>query len=91
LLKQRIARAFSTPSTARVKLARGPANRYIDDLTQSTPSARDTVAISPDAAAKLQKAYVAKRRAWAKTVGRPYERDKDPRPPPGELDAGPEE
>jgi hypothetical protein len=47
--------------------------------------------MTPEAAAKLQKAYAAKRRAWAKLVGRPYERDKDPRPPPGELDVGPEE
>jgi len=52
---------------------------------------RETDAMTPEAATKLQKAYVAKRRAWAKAVGRPYERDKDPRPPPGELDAGPEE
>ena len=47
--------------------------------------------MSPELAAKRQKAYVAKRRAWARLVGRPYERDKDPRPPPGELDADPEE
>ena len=47
--------------------------------------------MTPKAAAKLQKAYAAKRRAWARAVGRPYERDKDPRPPPGELDAGPDE
>jgi hypothetical protein len=47
--------------------------------------------MTTETAAKLQKAYAAKRRAWAKAVGRPYERDKDPRPPPGELDAGPEE
>ena len=47
--------------------------------------------MTPEAAKKLQKAYAAKRRAWAKAVGRPYERDSDPRPPPGELDAGPDE
>ncbi len=47
--------------------------------------------MTAEAAAKLQKAYAMKRRAWAKLAGRPYARDKDPRPPPGELDAGPEE
>ena len=41
-------------------------------------------------AEKQQKAYAASRRAWAKSVGRPYTRDKDPRPPPGELDMGPD-
>jgi hypothetical protein len=60
-------------------------------LTQSTSSSRETLVLTPEAAARLQKAYAAKRRAWAKLVGRPYERDKDPRPPPGELDASPEE
>ncbi len=40
---------------------------------------------------KLQRAYAAKRRAWARAVGRPYTRDRDPRPPPGELDAGADE
>jgi hypothetical protein len=43
-------------------------------------------------ARRRQKAYAAMRRAWAKAVGRPYlSRDKDPRPPPGELDASAEE
>ena len=42
-------------------------------------------------AEKRQKAYAARRRSWAKAVGRPYTRDNDPRPPPGELDAGPDE
>jgi hypothetical protein len=59
-------------------------------LTQSLTPSREA-ALRLKAAAKLQKAYAAKRRAWAKAVGRPYERDKDPRPPPGELDAGPDE
>ncbi len=36
-----------------------------------------------------QAAYAAKRRAWAETVGRPYAGD--PRPPPGEVDAEPDE
>jgi hypothetical protein len=43
------------------------------------------------AAMKLQKSYASKRRAWARAVGRPYAPDEDPRPPPGELDAGPDE
>jgi len=42
-------------------------------------------------AEKRQKTYAASRRAWAKAVGRPYTRDNDPRPPPGELDVGPDE
>jgi hypothetical protein len=40
---------------------------------------------------RRQKAYAASRRAWAQAVGRPYEADRDPRPPPGELDAEPDE
>ena len=43
-------------------------------------------------ARKRQKAYAAHRRDWAEAVGRPYGKtDADPRPPPGELDAGPDE
>ena len=38
-----------------------------------------------------QAAYAASRRAWANAVGRPYEDDPDPRPPPGEVDAAPDE
>jgi hypothetical protein len=60
-------------------------------LTQSSTPPRDATAPNLESAAKLQKAYAMKRRAWAKVLGRPYERDKDPRPPPGELDASPEE
>ena len=43
--------------------------------------------MSPKDARKRQKAYAAKRRAWAEAVGRPYTPEQDPRPPPGELDA----
>jgi hypothetical protein len=60
-------------------------------LTQAAPTSSNAAGLSLEAAAKLQKAYAAKRRAWAKLVGRPYPRDKDPRPPPGELDVGPDE
>ncbi|WP_394761381.1 hypothetical protein, partial [Phenylobacterium sp.] len=60
-------------------------------LTQCPTPPREPNALSPKAATKLQKAYAARRRAWAKAVGRPYERDSDPRPPPGELDVGPDE
>ncbi len=42
-------------------------------------------------AARRQKAYAAHRRDWAEAVGRPYRGDEDPRPPPGEVDASPEE
>ncbi|MGH7025623.1 MAG: hypothetical protein ACREEB_18835 [Caulobacteraceae bacterium] len=45
----------------------------------------------PEEARRRQKAYAAHRRAWAEAVGRPYKSDEDPRPPPGEVDAGPEE
>ena len=45
----------------------------------------------PEEARRRQKAYAAHRRAWAEAVGRPYKNDEDPRPPPGEVDAGPEE
>ncbi|MEP6968471.1 MAG: hypothetical protein ABI906_10365 [Pseudomonadota bacterium] len=47
----------------------------------------ETVAL----ARERQRVYAARRRAWAKAVGRPYTRDHDPRPPPGELDAAAEE
>ena len=49
------------------------------------------VAATMALAQERQKAYAARRRVWAKAVGRPYVRDPDPRPPPGELDAGPDE
>ena len=61
----------------------------MSDLTslQAEPDA-----ISVREARKRQRAYAAKRRAWAKAVGRPYTRaDRDPRPPPGELDVGPDD
>lgn len=38
-----------------------------------------------------QRAYARSRRDWAEAVGRPYGRKSDPRPPPGELDAAPDE
>ena len=47
----------------------------------------ETVAL----ARERQRVYAARRRAWAKAVGRPYTRDHNPRPPPGELDAAAEE
>ncbi len=42
-------------------------------------------------AADLQAAYAASRRDWAERVGRPYQDDPDRRPPPGALDAEPDE
>jgi hypothetical protein len=42
-------------------------------------------------AERRQMAYAASRREWAERVGRPYEVEPDPRPPPGELDAAAEE
>ncbi len=46
-------------------------------------------AMTPQKATELQKAYAAKRRAWARAVGRPYLKKNDPRPPPGEIEAPP--
>jgi len=52
----------------------------------------EPAALSAKEALKRQRAYAAKRRAWAKAVGRPYTRaDRDPRPPPGELDVAADE
>ncbi len=45
--------------------------------------------MTPEKAEALQRAYAAKRRAWARAVGRPYGRKRDPRPPPGEIEAQP--
>lgn len=47
--------------------------------------------MSAASAKRRQQAYAAHRRAWAEAVGRPYVGYEDPRPPPGEVDAGPEE
>ncbi|MEO8927577.1 MAG: hypothetical protein ABI306_10495 [Caulobacteraceae bacterium] len=60
-------------------------------MTQVPSPVGEADPLGPKAALKLQKAYAARRRAWAKAVGRPYTRDRDPRPPPGELDVGPDE
>ncbi|MGI8839563.1 MAG: hypothetical protein ACR2F8_02060 [Caulobacteraceae bacterium] len=60
-------------------------------MTRTSAPSETTRALNPKAALKLQRAYAAKRRAWAKAVGRPYTRDRDPRPPPGELDAAADE
>lgn len=48
-------------------------------------------ALNAETAERLQRAYAAHRRAWAKAVGRPYRRDEDPRPPPGEIEPVPGE
>jgi hypothetical protein len=57
---------------------------------KKSPEAR-VAPLSPDEAERRQRAYAAQRRVWAEAVGRPYRRREDPRPPPGELDAGPDE
>jgi hypothetical protein len=46
--------------------------------------------MTPEQAKDLQKRYAAKRRIWARAVGRPYERKRDPRPPPGEIERDPD-
>jgi hypothetical protein len=47
------------------------------------PTSHDSLV---EQAQRLQKAYQASRKKWAKAVGRPYDGDADHRPPPGELD-----
>ncbi len=62
-----------------------------------TPSGDSEPVDGPDAsaavarAADLQATYAASRREWAERVGRPYQDDPDRRPPPGALDAEPDE
>jgi hypothetical protein len=53
---------------------------------RTRPTHRKAVALATDEAERRQRAYAAHRRAWAEAVGRPYQRQEDPRPPPGELD-----
>ncbi|MDQ2859478.1 MAG: hypothetical protein M3T55_01860 [Pseudomonadota bacterium] len=60
-------------------------------MTQTLSPTGEPKTLGVKASVKLQKAYAARRRAWAKAVGRPYTRDRDPRPPPGESDVGPDE
>jgi len=50
----------------------------------------DVRMMTPEQAKDLQKRYAAKRRIWARAVGRPYERKRDPRPPPGEIERDPD-
>ncbi|HEY1559300.1 MAG TPA: hypothetical protein VGF71_00255 [Caulobacteraceae bacterium] len=59
-------------------------------MSRSAPH-RKAEPMSAARAKRCQQAYAAHRRAWAEAVGRPYVGDEDPRPPPGEVDAGPEE
>jgi hypothetical protein len=61
-------------------------------VSETTFLPAQPAALSAKEARKRQRAYAAKRRAWAKAVGRPYtRRDRDPRPPPGELDVAADE
>jgi hypothetical protein len=48
-------------------------------------------ALIMEEAQRRQRTYARHRRAWAEAVGRPYLKEEDPRPPPGEVDAGPDE
>jgi hypothetical protein len=62
----------------------------------STPPDQPSAFGEPKAASlaeaqRRQAAYVAKRRAWAERIGRPYADECDPRPPPGEVDAAADE
>ncbi len=63
-------------------------NNEVPDRSSTLPG---EVVGDMDGAQTLQKAYEASRRAWAMAVGRPYDGDRDHRPPPGELDAEPDE
>ena len=55
--------------------------------------------VDEQTARRLQKRYASRRRRWALVVGRPYPQDRpdlepgdhDLRPPPGEIDAEPDE
>jgi len=60
-------------------------------MTRKAAVSDDEIAMTVALAAQRQRDYQTSRRAWAKGVGRPYTRDRDLRPPPGELDAGPDE
>lgn len=62
-----------------------------DAAETDCPEAGRASAESVEAAARRQAVYAARRRDWANQVGRPYQADIDPRPPPGELDAEAEE
>ena len=53
---------------------------------RARPRSGKSAAPAIDEAERRQRAYAARRRAWAEAVGRPYLRQEDPRPPPGELD-----
>ena len=61
------------------------------EIRRSPSKLRRTRPLGVDEAARRQSAYAAQRRAWAEAVGRPYKGDEDLRPPPGEVDAGPDE
>jgi hypothetical protein len=50
-----------------------------------------THVMTPAEAERRQAEYAASRRNWAEAVGRSYDDEPDPRPPPGELDAAEEE
>ncbi|HEY5288948.1 MAG TPA: hypothetical protein VIJ59_02825 [Caulobacteraceae bacterium] len=60
-------------------------------MTARRPSHKPPSPLSVKQAERRQKSYADHRRDWAEAVGRPYLGDEDPRPPPGELDAGPDE
>ena len=60
-------------------------------MTGSPDQTPVQTAMTPAEAERRQAAYAASRRAWAEAVGRPYENRPDRRPPPGELDAAPDE
>jgi hypothetical protein len=61
------------------------------DAPGSPEPGTDDVAAILARAGRLQAVYAATRRDWAEQVGRPYQADPDRRPPPGELDAAPDE
>ena len=63
-----------------------PADKQIESAVSDAALAPD-VSMTIEEANRRQAAYAASRRDWAERVGRPYDEEPDPRPPPGELDA----
>ena len=61
-------------------------DQHIDSVAPDAKRPQNS-AMTIEEANRRQAAYAASRRDWAERVGRPYEEEPDPRPPPGELDA----
>jgi hypothetical protein len=85
-MRRRDLRLFET-GTLQWRYSEHPAR----DMTTDTTQPATATSMSAEEAQARQAAYAARRRRWAEEVGRPYDPDPDVRPPPGELDAEPDE